>query len=122
LTGVTAMALTHVTGKWPWAAQDLPSGRHLVRLAYRGGDPVPDATVQTDAEALLGLELPDPVERLDTVWTDTAPPLAAETREIARAIGAAALPVGLAVTGSWRTGTGLASVVAGAEAAVAGLM
>jgi oxygen-dependent protoporphyrinogen oxidase len=121
LTAVTAMALTHVTGKWPWAAQDLPSGRHLVRLAYRGGDPVPDATVQADAEALLGLELPDPVERLDTVWTDTAPPLATETRDIARAIGAAALPAGLAVTGSWRTGTGLASVVAGAEEAVAAL-
>ncbi|MDQ1531898.1 MAG: protoporphyrinogen/coproporphyrinogen oxidase [Microbacteriaceae bacterium] len=120
-TDVTATALTHLTAKWPALADTLPSGRHLLRIAYRGADPVPDATVQADAAALLGLELPDPVDRLDTVWLDTAPPLDAATRAATGALAAAALPSGLAVTGSWVTGAGLASVVAGAERAAASL-
>jgi hypothetical protein len=51
------------------------------------------------------------------VWIDTAPPLAPETRAAHEALTAARLPDGLAITGSWRTGTGLASVVAGADEA-----
>jgi oxygen-dependent protoporphyrinogen oxidase len=121
-TDVTATALTHLTAKWPALAGAVPSGRHLLRVAYRGADPVPDATVQADAAALLGLELPDPVDRLDTVWDDTAPPLDAATRAAAGALAAAALPHGLAVTGSWVTGIGLASVIAGAERAAASLV
>ena len=120
-TDVTATALTHVTAKWPWAAAALPAGRHLLRLAYRG-DAEPDGVrVAADAAALLGLVPATIVDRLDTVWVDTAPPLAAETRAAHRALTATPLPAGLAVTGSWRTGTGLASVVAGAEAAAAAL-
>ncbi len=74
-----------------------------------------------DAAALLGLVPSSIADRLDTVWVDTAPPLAPETRAAHRALGEAGLPEGLAVTGSWRTGTGLASVVAGADAAARAL-
>jgi hypothetical protein len=77
----------------------------------------PDARVAGDAAALLGLVPTSIVDRLDTVWADTAPPLAPETRAAHEALTAARLPDGLAITGSWRTGTGLASVVAGADAA-----
>ena len=115
-TDVAATALTHVTAKWAWAAASLPPGRHVVRLAYRGAERPDDDRVLRDASALLGLDLPPALDRLDTVWADTAPPLAPETRAAARALAATALPAGLGVTGSWRTGTGLASVIAGAEA------
>ena len=120
-TDVTATALTHVTAKWAWSAEALPAGRHLLRLAYRGADRPPETRVAADASALLGLVPTTIVDRLDTVWVDTAPPLAPETRAADRALSATPLPGGLAVTGSWRTGTGLASVVAGAEAAARGL-
>ncbi|MDH2443582.1 FAD-dependent oxidoreductase [Amnibacterium sp. CER49] len=120
-TGVRATALTHVTAKWAWVGAELPAGRHLLRLAYRGPDEVDPAAVRADASALTGLDLPEPTDRLDTVWVDSAPPLAPETRAIRAALDAAALPPRLAVTGSWRTGTGLASVVAGAEAAALAL-
>ncbi len=120
-TDVVATALTHVTAKWAWAAALLPPGRHVVRLAYRG-DGIPDAAqVLNDASALLGLDLPPALDRLDTVWVDTAPALAAETRAASRALSAAIVPPGLAVTGSWRAGTGLASVIAAAETAAGSL-
>ena len=120
-TDVTATALTHVSAKWPWAAEALPPGRHLLRLAYRGGEEPPETRVAADAAALLGLVPATIVDRLDTVWVDTAPPLAVETRAAHGALSATPLPDGLAVTGSWRTGTGLASVVAGADAAARAL-
>jgi protoporphyrinogen/coproporphyrinogen III oxidase len=120
-TDVAATALTHVTAKWPWVAEALPAGRHLLRLAYRGADEPPETRVAADAAALLGLAPTTIVDRLDTVWVDTAPPLAPETRAAHEALSVAPLPEGLAVTGSWRTGTGLASVVAGADAAARAL-
>jgi oxygen-dependent protoporphyrinogen oxidase len=120
-TDVAATALTHVTAKWAWSAESLPAGRHLLRLAYRGADLPSETRVAADAAALLGLVPTTIVDRLDTVWVDTAPPLAPETRAAHKALSATPLPDGLAVTGSWRTGTGLASVVAGAEAVARGL-
>ena len=116
-TDVTAAALTHLSAKWPWLGHRLPAGRHVIRLAYRGADPVADAVVRADASALLGVAIPDPDDRIDAPWSDTAPPLAAETVAVRRALAAAALPPGLAVTGSWTAGTGLASVVLHAERA-----
>jgi oxygen-dependent protoporphyrinogen oxidase len=118
---IGATALTHVTAKWAWAAEALPAGRHLLRLSYRGAEVPPETRVAGDAAALLGLVPTAIVDRLDTVWLDTAPPLAPETRTAHRALEAAALPHGLAVTGSWRTGTGLAAVVSGADAAARAL-
>lgn len=117
--GVRATALTHLTAKWPSVAEAAGRGRHLLRLSYRGHDDVTGGTVAADAAALLGLERLDVVERADALWRDTAPALVAETIAIRLALAGTALPEGLAVAGSWVAGTGLASVVAGAERAAA---
>jgi protoporphyrinogen/coproporphyrinogen III oxidase len=111
---VRATALTHVTAKWAWVGERLPAGRHVLRLSYRGTDPVPDAVALADASRLLGGTLPAPVDRIDVPWRDSAPPLDPGTRAMRDAV-AGALPPGLGVAGSWLHGTGLAAVVAGAE-------
>jgi oxygen-dependent protoporphyrinogen oxidase len=119
VAGIRATALTHVTAKWAWVAERLPAGRHVLRLSYRGSAEVPDATALADASRLLGVDLPAPVDRADVAWRDSAPPLDPRTRALKAAV--ATLPPGLGVTGSWVHGTGLASVVAGAERVAAAL-
>ncbi|MGT2425657.1 protoporphyrinogen/coproporphyrinogen oxidase [Amnibacterium kyonggiense] len=114
---VRATALTHLTAKWPWLAERAGARRHLVRLAYRGPDAVPDAVVLADAAALLGIDGLHVAARVDAPWSDSAPALAPETIAIRAALARTALPAGFAVAGSWVAGTGLASVVAGAERA-----
>lgn len=116
---VRATALTHVTAKWAWVGERLPAGRHVLRLSYRGIEDAPDATVLADAARLLGTELPAPLDRADVAWRDSAPPLDPRTRALREATSA--LPPGLGVAGSWVHGTGLASVVAGAERIAAAL-
>lgn len=112
---VRATALTHLTAKWPWLGERAGSGRHLVRLTYRGAAAITDAAVLADVSALLGLDGLQPVDRADALWSDTAPALAPETLSIRTALASARLPEGLVVAGSWVAGTGLASVVASAE-------
>jgi oxygen-dependent protoporphyrinogen oxidase len=116
---VRATALTHVTAKWGWVGERLPAGRHVLRLSYRGSEPVPEATALADASRLLGVDLPEPVDRADVAWRDSAPPLDPRTRALRDAV--AAPPAGLAVAGSWVSGTGLASVVVGAQRAAEAL-
>jgi oxygen-dependent protoporphyrinogen oxidase len=116
-TDVRATAITHLTAKWRWLGDRTGPGHHLVRLAYRGEDDVPDAAVAEDAGALLGLDGLHVSARTDAVWTDSAPALAPETIAIRAALAEAALPEGLTAAGSWVAGTGLASVVAAAERA-----
>ncbi|GAA4747507.1 protoporphyrinogen oxidase [Amnibacterium soli] len=115
--GVRATAVTHLTAKWPWLGERAGRGRHLVRLAYRGAEEVPDAVAAADASALLGTDGLRIADRTDAVWTDSAPALAPETIAIRRALATTVLPDGLLVAGSWVAGTGLASVVASAEQA-----
>jgi oxygen-dependent protoporphyrinogen oxidase len=114
---VRATAITHLTAKWPWLAARAGSGRHLLRLSYRGEEAVPDAIASADATALLGVDGLHVSARTDAAWTDSAPALAPETIAIRAALAKAVLPEGLAVAGSWVAGTGLASVVTGAERA-----
>jgi oxygen-dependent protoporphyrinogen oxidase len=114
---VRATAITHLTAKWSWLAERAGSGRHLLRLSYRGEAPVDDRTVVDDAEALLGTHGLRVTARTDALWTDTAPALAPETIAVRRALSGTRLPDGLAAAGSWVAGTGLASVVAGADRA-----
>ncbi|WP_375401565.1 protoporphyrinogen/coproporphyrinogen oxidase [uncultured Amnibacterium sp.] len=119
---VRARALTHLTAKWQWLHDLLPPGQHLLRLSYRGADPVDDAEAGADASSLLGVPLPAAIARDDALWRDTLPPLAPETLAARTAVDAQLQAVrGLVVTGSWRTGTGLAAVVSGAERAAAAL-
>jgi oxygen-dependent protoporphyrinogen oxidase len=103
--GVTARALTHVTAKWAWVA-DLLRGRHLLRLSYDEAPPSPLALAERDAAALLGTEL--------------GPVLAAESVTWDRVAGTAGPPTdGIPRVGEAVAGTGLASVVAQAEAVAA---
>ncbi|MHA7984671.1 protoporphyrinogen/coproporphyrinogen oxidase [Rathayibacter sp. CAU 1779] len=127
---VSAKALTHVTAKWPWVAQQLPAGRHVLRLSYgRAGSPSPlegldggSVRLQAiaDASTLLNIPLAEStVVASDVVrWTNALPVAAEGERERIGAVRDAVERVnGLEVTGSWLTGTGLASVVPDARKA-----
>jgi oxygen-dependent protoporphyrinogen oxidase len=127
---VAAKALTHVTAKWPWVAEQLPAGRHVLRLSYgRAGDVSPLAGLDAaqiraraveDAAALLNIPLTEySVVAADVVrWTNAPPSAAQGQRERIRAMHEAVSRVeGLEVTGSWLAGTGLASVVPDARQA-----
>jgi oxygen-dependent protoporphyrinogen oxidase len=121
--GVTAKALTHSSAKWGWLA-DAAAGRHVVRLSYgRAGsagplvglddEAVTDLAVR-DASALLGV--PFDRSRVRAVgrsaWRDALSQAAVGQRDRVRALEEAIdANAGLAITGSWVAGTGLASVV-----------
>ncbi len=114
----TASALTHSTAKWPWLAESLPSGRHIVRLTYRGR--VPDVTASravADASLIFGFPL-DPESIVGTaqqVWEQDAPRALSGVDERIPLIRAAVTEVPeLTVTGAWLSGTGLAAVIADA--------
>ena len=127
---VAAKALTHVTAKWPWVAEQLPAARHVLRLSYgRAGSPSPltgmDAAgirlrAVADASTLLNIPIAESsVVASDVVrWTNALPVAAEGERERIAAVREAVEKVdGLEVTGSWITGTGLASVVPDARTA-----
>ena len=136
--GVRAKALTHLTAKWPWLAH-AASGMHVLRLSYgRAGEPAGNAAENTaavtddelrsralaDASALLGcvLDADSVVDFARTRWSNTVPFAARGQRERVDAVRAEiAENPGLEVTGAWLAGTGLASVVADAQAAAARL-
>ncbi|MEI5582824.1 MULTISPECIES: protoporphyrinogen oxidase [unclassified Agromyces] len=121
--GVAAKALTHSSAKWPWLA-DAAGGRHVVRLSYgRAGadgpltglddDAVTDLAVR-DASVLLGVPLDRSRVRASgrSAWRDALSQAAVGQRARVRALEAAIdEEAGLAITGSWVAGTGLASVV-----------
>ena len=127
---VAAKALTHVTAKWPWVAQQLPAGRHVLRLSYgRAGSPSPLAGMDesgirlraiADASTLLNIPIAESnVVGSDAVRWTNAPPVAAQGQRerIDRVRSTVEGVDGLEVTGSWLTGTGLASVVPDARKA-----
>lgn len=119
---VVAKAMTHASAKWRWAAEAAASGhtgRHLLRLSYgHAGAPselsdeqlrhqaVADARVITGvdfaADAVVGTAV--------HVWRNAQP--YRESPQTDRAIDALTAPgSGMTVVGSWRSGTGLASVM-----------
>ena len=121
---VTAKATTHSTAKWAWLADAAGPGRHVVRLSYgRAGRTsptvdMPDADVRALALADLGRLYGIPVEEsavrafARTPWTNALPYAALGERErIDRVRSAVESVQGLDATGSWLTGTGLASVI-----------
>ncbi len=128
-SGVTAKAMTHSTAKWSWLAEE-SGGRHVVRLSYgRAGRAsetlgLSDAELRSlavrDASALLNIPLSESevtgFARIS--WTNALPYAALGERERIDAVRSAVEPViGLEVTGSWLTGTGLASVIPDAKEA-----
>ncbi|WP_205843723.1 protoporphyrinogen/coproporphyrinogen oxidase [Nakamurella deserti] len=107
---VGAKAMTHATAKWEWLAAAAGPGRHVLRLSYgRVGDgELPGVAAFPrlalhDAADLLGVALD-----LDALvdWRLDRWPVGG-----AAASGPPALPAGVAVTGGWVAGTGLAAVV-----------
>jgi oxygen-dependent protoporphyrinogen oxidase len=107
---IRARALTHSTAKWAWLAERA-GGKHVVRLSY---DAEPDGDLATvareDAAALLGVPL-EPSRVIDfarVAWY--RPNRLTHT------------PDGIHLAGESIAGTGLASVVAQAEALAAKLL
>ncbi|MCL2848526.1 MAG: protoporphyrinogen oxidase [Micrococcales bacterium] len=125
---VDAKALTHSTVKWSWLADEAGPGRHVLRVSYEGNrmeawneenrQRLRDAAL-VDAGKMLGLALSgSAVIGYDVVvWTQAMPrPSAAHREAVATVKALADATPGLAVTGSWVAGTGLAAVVADAVA------
>lgn len=128
-SGVTAKAMTHSTAKWSWLAEET-GGRHVVRLSYgRAGHAsetmgLEDAELRAlavrDASALLGIPISESEVTgfARTSWTNALPYAAMGERERIDEVRKAVEAVtGLEVTGSWLTGTGLASVIPDAREA-----
>lgn len=122
VTQISAKALTHASVKWPWLADRLPSGRHVLRLSYgRGGSiATPDpATVLADASALLDVDL-RPQDLIDSAvvrWPSALPQARPGHLAEVRALRGA-LPPGLVLIGGAVAGNGLSSIVADARTQV----
>ena len=121
---VTAKATTHSTAKWAWLAEAAGPGRHVVRLSYgRAGKAsatagMSDGDLRALALADIGSLYGVPVQEASvrafarTPWTNALPYAALGERERIDRVRSTVEPVeGLEVTGSWLTGTGLASVI-----------
>jgi oxygen-dependent protoporphyrinogen oxidase len=131
---ITAKAMTHVTAKWSWVADELPKGRHVVRLSYgRAGhvnasEGLTDAALRAralqDASALMNIPLSESMAvGFARVRWQNAQPLAAvgqRDRLVSLRSAVEGLP-GVEVTGGWIAGTGLASVIPHAREAAARL-
>ncbi|QNE36090.1 protoporphyrinogen/coproporphyrinogen oxidase [Leifsonia shinshuensis] len=123
-SGVAAKAMTHSSAKWAWVAEAAGEGRHVVRLSYGRAGRASDTLALSDAElrqqavadagALLNIPLTESAVSAfaRTPWTNALPYATVGQRERIQRVREAAENVeGLEVTGSWLTGTGLASVI-----------
>ena len=126
---VAAKALSHLNIKWPWLADQLAPHTHLLRLSYgRLGEAEPAVTVDgalRDIRTLTGVTIAaDAVtDHLLARWNGTLPPLPPEYRSRVRALEEQVRPLGgVALTGAWVAGTGIASVVTHARAGAKGLL
>ncbi|WP_103061801.1 protoporphyrinogen/coproporphyrinogen oxidase [Actinomyces qiguomingii] len=137
---VQAKALSHLSVKWPWIGEQLrqlhgPANAdaqegavHALRLSYgRPGEPRPQvglADALADVKAFTGVHIGegDVIDSMLVRWDGTLPPVTPAYRERTRRLLAQVAPVaGLAVTGAWVAGTGIAAVVAHAREQAAGL-
>jgi len=123
-----AKALTHSTAKWAWL-RERAGGRQVVRVSFGSADEEPatralddeaaGALALTEASALLGVAL-RPAQlrgshRARFVQAQPSAVRGAAERRTAAATAIAAVP-GVAATGAWLSGTGLAQVVPHAKA------
>ncbi|SEH60727.1 oxygen-dependent protoporphyrinogen oxidase [Leifsonia sp. CL147] len=127
---VRAKAMTHSSAKWAWVAEAAGAGRHVVRLSYgRAGRPAEtlalgDAELRAqaieDASRLLNIPIAESAVTAfaRTPWTNALPYATVGQRERIQRVRTEVDGVeGLEVTGSWLTGTGLASVIPDARRA-----
>ncbi|MCU1405904.1 MAG: hypothetical protein JWQ43_2207 [Glaciihabitans sp.] len=107
--GIQARALTHATAKWPWLAERA-DGNHIVRLSYSAEVANHAEVARSDAERLLGVSLPasSVIDFARVLWR--RPNRQEHT------------PEGISLVGETASGTGLASVVAQAEAEAQSLL
>ena len=107
--GIRARALTHLSAKWSWLRDSSP-GIHLLRLSYDGhGDAAElQAAAERDAATLLGVPLGRVVEADVVRWT--------------RAVQGEHAVDGMEAIGEAVSGTGLAAVIAFAEARAGSLL
>ena len=118
----TAKALTHATAKWAWLRETTP--HHILRVSF-GAQGEPPATEALDdagaaalalseAAALLGVPLqPSQLRASHRERYVQSQPAAVIGRQAVTAAARAAVHTvpGLAATGAWLSGTGLAQVV-----------
>ena len=113
---VQAKAITHYSIKWPRVVAG--TGLHVLRVSYgRAGIPTPEPTLAdalADASVLLGVEL-DPASVAGHAvvhFPNSLPPQTPEHRaRVADLTARLAQEPGLAITGAWFAGTGLAAVI-----------
>ncbi|MGO4594610.1 protoporphyrinogen oxidase [Leifsonia sp. 2TAF2] len=121
---VRAKAMTHASAKWAWVHEAAGPGRHVVRLSYgRAGRPaetlaMDDAALRAqavaDASRLLNIPILESAVTAfaRTPWTNALPYATVGQRDRIQLVRTEVDGVeGLEVTGSWLTGTGLASVI-----------
>nr|WP_300340678.1 FAD-dependent oxidoreductase [Actinomyces sp.] len=121
---VAAKALSHLSVKWPWIGEQLTAlhgpGVHALRLSYgRPGEPRPEISLdQALEDATVLTALTSPLRREDVLahvtvrWDGTLPPVTPAYRErTSRLVDDVATLPGLALTGAWVAGTGVAAVV-----------
>lgn len=125
---VQAKALTHMTAKWAWVAEQAGPGRHVVRLSYgRAGSHTVHhdlgAVALRDASTLLGVPLPAGrlVDVAVTTWATGLPRPRPGHRTAIAGLRAGLAGSGVWVCGAWAAGTGLVSVVQDARAVAASL-
>ena len=118
---VACKALTHYSVKWPRVVAG--TGRHVLRVSYgRAGVPTPDPTpadALADASTLLGVPLsPGQIAGHAIVrFPNSLPPQTpAHRARITRLTQRLTALPGLAITGAWFAGTGLAAVIPHADA------
>jgi oxygen-dependent protoporphyrinogen oxidase len=99
--GITARAFTHSSAKWSWIADQLPPGRHAVRLSYDGMPDDPEKTVLSDLRAISGARIDRLVDLDVRTWTRTL-----ESQPVADGVDA---------VGEAGSRTGLASIVTDAR-------
>ncbi len=102
---LVARALTHYSLKWPWAAA---GKQHILRLAYAAAPS--HAQVVADASLLLGIGLSDDdVSGLEVLSWEM--PTAVTGEAHTALMEKLSKHDGLAVTGAWLAGNGVAAVV-----------
>lgn len=122
-------ALTHSTAKWDWVQDAVEPGIHVVRVSFgaQGEEPATAdldeeaaaALALSEAAAMLGVPLPpSSLRAAHRVRYVQSQPGAAIGRaaQTAAARGAVRAVAGLAATGAWLSGTGLAQVIPDARA------
>ena len=101
--GVQARALTHLTAKWAWVAE-AAGGLHALRLSYDGDGVGALERAAADAATVLGVPIDRVVDAASTTWERAAPRMHAVD--------------GMRYVGEAGAGTGLAAVIAHAQAEV----